>query len=46
MIKIEFIKDFATRKKGEAVEVDGMLASQLIARKVAKKWKPKQRKRK
>ena len=36
-MKIEFIKDFATKKKGDVWECDGMLASHLISRKVAKK---------
>ena len=34
---IEFTKDFATRKKGETMEVNGMLARDLINKKVAKK---------
>lgn len=39
MIKIKFIKDFATKKKGDVMEVDSMLASQLIRNdKVAKKY--------
>lgn len=31
MIKIIFIKDFATRKKGDVWECDGQLAATLIA---------------
>ena len=30
MIKVEFIKDFATKKKGDSMEVDSMLAHTLI----------------
>lgn len=30
MRKVEFVKDFATKKKGEAWECDPMLASQLV----------------
>lgn len=30
MVKIEFTKDFATKKKGDLWECDGMLASQLV----------------
>ena len=38
MIVIEFTKDFATKKKGDIWECDGMLASELINKhKVAKK---------
>jgi hypothetical protein len=39
MVKIEFIKDFATKKKGDTWECHGMLASTLINKKVAKKYK-------
>jgi hypothetical protein len=39
MVKIEFLKDFATFNKGEAWDCDSMLASSLIRRKVAKKSK-------
>lgn len=39
-MKIEFIKDFATKKKGDIWEGDSMLCSQLInEKKVAKKFK-------
>lgn len=42
MVKVIFIKDFATRKKGDVVEYDGMLAATLINKKVAKLYvKPK-----
>lgn len=34
---IEFLTDFATRKEGERLACDGMLASQLIREGVAKK---------
>ena len=38
MVKIQFIKDFATKKKGDLWECDSMLASRLIhLKKVAKK---------
>jgi hypothetical protein len=38
MVKVEFIKKFATKKKGEIVELDSALASRLIHfLKVAKK---------
>ena len=45
---IEFTKDYATKKKGDTIEVDGILASTLVAQKVAKKRerKPKQSKSK
>jgi hypothetical protein len=36
MVTIEFTKKFATKKKGDKMEVDSMLASQLIKEKVAK----------
>jgi len=35
MRKIVFKEDFATRKKGEEIECDSMLASDLIIRDVA-----------
>ncbi len=42
MIKVIFIKDFATRKKGDVVEYDPMLVNTLINKKVAKRYvKPK-----
>lgn len=45
MIKIEFTEDFATKKKGDTFECDGMLASQLIrVDKVAKIYKEKKNK--
>jgi len=37
MVKIQFIKDFATKKKDDMMECDGVLASILIKKKVAKK---------
>lgn len=41
-VKIEFTKDFATKKKGDTWECNSMLASQLINRsKVAKVYKKK-----
>jgi hypothetical protein len=30
MRKVEFIKDFATKKKGDVCECDSQLASQLV----------------
>jgi len=46
-VKIEFTKDFATHKKGDTLEIDGMIASQLIrGDKVAKVYKEKTRKSK
>lgn len=42
MVKVEFTKDYATRKKGETWECDSMLASKLVRIfKVAKFWKEK-----
>lgn len=35
-VKIEFTKDYATKKKGDSMEVDSMLARNLIDKKVAK----------
>jgi len=40
MRQIEFIKDFATRKKGELIFVDSMLANTLINKGVEKATKP------
>lgn len=37
MIKVTFIKEFATKKKGDTFECDSILASKLIRKKVAKK---------
>ena len=37
MVLVEFIKDFATKKKGDTAEYDGGLASVLVSKKVAKK---------
>lgn len=39
MVKIEFTSDYATKKKGETAEYDGMLASTLINLGVAKVFK-------
>lgn len=36
MIEIVFLKDFATRKKGDVIKMDSLIASDLIKRKVAK----------
>lgn len=37
MVLIEFLKDFATKKKGDTLEIDSMVARDLIDKKVAKK---------
>jgi len=48
MRKIKFIKDFAGRKKDDSIEMDGLIASSLVTRKIAKyvvqKPKTKQKK--
>lgn len=48
MIKIKFLKDFATKSKGDVIEIDGMIAVNLINRKIAEKFtkesKPKKKK--
>lgn len=36
MRKVEFIKDFATKKKGEVGEYDGTLSTRLISKGVAR----------
>lgn len=36
MKTVEFTKEFATKKKGDTMDVDPMLARQLVDRKVAK----------
>lgn len=47
MVKVKFIKDFATKKKGEIMEVDSMLASNLTRReKVAELYKEPAKKNK
>lgn len=38
MVKIEFIKDFANKKKGDITEMDGMHASSIIRRGFAKQY--------
>jgi hypothetical protein len=44
MIKVEFTKDFATKKKGDVEEYSNSLASTLIrVDKVAKAVKPKKK---
>jgi len=45
MIKIEFTKDFATKKKGEKWKCDSMLANRLVREKVAKYFKEKEDKK-
>jgi len=37
MVTVEFLKDFATKKKGDTMELDGMVANELFKKKVAKK---------
>ena len=37
MVTVEFLKEFATKKKGDTMDVDSMLARDLINKKVAKK---------
>lgn len=40
MVKVVFIKDFATKKKGDTMELGSMVASDLIhKKKVAKLYK-------
>lgn len=36
MVKVVFTKDYATKQKGDSMEVDSMLARNLINKKVAK----------
>ena len=38
VVKIQFIKDFATKKKNDIWGCDGILARTLINKKVAKKY--------
>jgi len=46
MVKIEFTKDFATKKKGEKLKCDSMLANRLVHKeKVAKYFKEKEDKK-
>jgi hypothetical protein len=46
MVKVEFIKDFATKKKGDIAEYDSQLASYLVSiDKVAKIWKAEPKKK-
>ena len=42
--KVEFIKDFATKLKGDTADLDSQLASQLIVRKIAKLYVEKKKK--
>lgn len=45
MRKVEFIKDFATKLKGDVWECDSQLANQLVnVDKVAKYYEPKAKK--
>lgn len=46
MVKIEFIKDFATKKKGETWDCDSMLASQLVRVEKVAKYYEKEKKAK
>jgi hypothetical protein len=42
MLKVEFLEDFATKKKGDVWECDSLLASQLVnVEKVAKYYEEK-----
>lgn len=43
MVKIEFTKDYATRKKGDVWECQGTLATKLIKEGVAKKFDGKKK---
>jgi len=36
MVNVEFLKDFAGRKKKEVIKMDGMIASSLKARGIVK----------
>jgi hypothetical protein len=36
MVKVEFLKDFGARKKKDIIDIDSMIASDLIKRKVVK----------
>jgi hypothetical protein len=36
MVTIEFLKDYATKKKGDTMQIDSMVASDLIKKKVVK----------
>lgn len=45
-MKIEFIKDYATKKNGDVGEFDGQLARTLINLGVAKKFEAKPKKAK
>jgi hypothetical protein len=46
MRKVEFIKDFAAKKKGDVTEYDGQLASYLVhTEKVAKYYKEEPKKK-
>ena len=38
MVKVQFTKDFATRKKDEVIELTSLLANSLFRKKVAKKY--------
>lgn len=37
MIKVQFLKSFAGRKKGDIMELDSLIASDLIRDKIVKK---------
>jgi len=36
---VEFLKDYAVKKKGETLDVESQLAARLISKKIAKKYK-------
>jgi hypothetical protein len=46
MVKVEFTKGYATKKKGDSMEVDSMLARTLVDQKVAKIVKEKAKEKK
>ena len=44
-MKVEFLTDFANKKKGDVCKLNKAVASSLIARKIAKVYKEKQAKK-
>jgi len=36
MREVVFIKDYASKKEGETMKLDGLIASNLVSRKIAK----------
>ena len=46
MVKVEFVKDFAAKKKGDVAEYDSQLASYLVhTEKAVKYWKEEPKKK-